>query len=463
MQRLRSSFRDPGGFVFSRNGAIYRQVNAVFAEEFEACSSAGLYDALTADGLLVGHRRVDRALAATAEAHAVLEPERVPFISYPYEWCFGELRDAALLTLDVQLRALERGFVLRDASAYNVQFVDGRPVFIDTLSFARYREGEPWAAYRQFCEHFLVPLVLIAARDPRCGSLLREFLDGVPLELASTLLPARSWLNPRTLLHVHMHARAQRRYAGSAVATEVRGRTLRKPALVALIGSLRAAVARQSWEPAGTQWAEYAGATNYSVAAEASKRALVRHFLGRLHPRPRSIWDIGANTGEYSRVAREITDLVVCFDVDHAAVERNYRTVRAHGETGLLPLALDLANPSPALGWAHSERMSLEERGPADAILALALVHHLAIGGNVPLASVAAFLARLGRSLVIEFVPKTDSQVRRLLTNRDDVFPDYTIDGFEQAFRQHFVIADREHVEDSERWVYLMTRTGSAA
>jgi hypothetical protein len=151
---VRGSFRDPSGFVYTADGTLYRQVNRVFAEEFDACVASGLYDDLAAGGLLVPHRNVGVERGATPDAHAVIEPARIDFVSYPYEWAFGELRDAALLTLDVQERALARGFVLRDASAYNVQFADGRPLFIDTLSFARYREGEPWAAYKQFCEHF---------------------------------------------------------------------------------------------------------------------------------------------------------------------------------------------------------------------------------------------------------------------------------------------------------------------
>lgn len=454
-ERVEASFRDPSGFVFTRDGTVYRQVNASFAAEFDACTASGLYDALERDRLLIPHRAADLALALTPDAHAVLAPERVPFISYPYEWCFGELRDAALLTLDVQVRALERGFTLRDASAYNVQFVDGRPVFIDTLSFAPYREGEPWAAYKQFCEHFLLPLTLMATRDVRCGLMLRDHLDGIPLDLGSALLPRRSWADVRTLLHVHLHARAQRKHHESKVSAVVGTRRIEKPALLALIGTLRGAVERLTWQPAGTQWADYVGATNYSDAAETAKRALVGSYLRRVGPA--TVWDLGANTGEYSRVAREIAPLVCAFDVDPAAVERNYRRIRAADETGLLPLVLDLTNPSPPNGWANRERMSLAERGPAGAVLALALVHHLAIGNNVPLEQVARYFAQLGRALVIEFVAKEDSQVQRLLRNRADVFPSYTREGFEQAFGQHFTIDASERVGDAERWLYLMT------
>lgn len=454
MTRFGASFRDPSGFVFKRDDRLFRQVNTVFADEFDACTSSGLYEALTRDGLLVAHRAADTSLAVAPDAYAVIEPDRVPFISYPYEWCFGELKHAALLTLDVQLRALGQGFVLRDSSAYNVQFVDGRPIFIDTLSFERYREGEPWIAYKQFCQHFLLPLMLMATRDIRCGLMLRDHLDGIPLDLGSTLLPRLSWLQPTALLHVHLHARAQRKYAETKVSAEVGKRTMSKSALVAFVGSIRNAVEHLAWQPEGTQWADYVDETNYSDASASAKQDLVRQYVGRSSPAV--VWDMGANTGVYSRVAREVAPLVVSFDVDPAAVERNYRTVRSRGETGILPLVLDFTNPSPALGWAHRERMSLGERGPADVVMALALVHHLAIAGNVPLDHVASFLAQLGNTLVIEFVAKSDSQVQRLLRNRPDIFPNYTREGFESAFGEFFTIDESQRVGDAERWLYRM-------
>ena len=455
-ERVGGSFRDPSGFVFTAGGTLYRQVDRSFSDEYDACVSSGLYDDLIGSGLLVEHRDVGVGFAATPDAHAVIAPTPVPFISYPYEWSFGQLRDAALLTLDVQERALGRGFVLRDASAYNVQLVDGRPLFIDTLSFERYRDGAPWAAYKQFCEHFVVPLALMSARDVRCGRLQREYLDGIPLDLGSALLPRGSWLRPGTLLHVHLHARAMRRYESVSVAEVTGGRRVGKEATLRLVASLREAVQGMDWRPGGTAWAGYASDHNYSDVAIEAKRRLVREHVAAVSPR--TVWDLGGNTGTFSRVAREAAQLVVCFDADPAAVELNYREVRAAKETGLLPLQMDLMNPSPGNGWANEERMSLESRGPADLVMALALVHHLAIANNVPLPTLADWLARLGRSLLVEFVPKSDSQVRRLLTNRADIFPHYTPDGFERAFEPGWTIEAKQRIDDSERTLYLMRR-----
>ena len=461
-EALGASYRDPSGFVYTRDGALYRQVNRVFRERYQAFLDSGLHAELVEGRLLVPHREVSLELAASPEAVAVLEPERVEFISYPYEWSFGQLRDAALLTLELQERALARGFTLRDASAYNVQFVAGRPLFIDTLSFEPREPDSPWAGYRQFCEHFLVPLALMSRVDVRLSALLRSHLEGIPLDLGSRLLPRLTWLRAGLLFHVHLHAMAQRRYAdrGSdpverSEPSAVARRGVSPTAAVGLVRSLRSAVESLDWTPAGTEWADYTQDNNYSSAAAESKRQAVLGLLRGLDAR--TAWDLGANTGEYSRAAREVVPSVVAFDIDPAAVERNYRRIKAGGETGILPLLLDLTNPSPALGWAHRERLSLGERGPADVLLALAVVHHLAIGHNLPLERVAAFLARVGRHLVIEFVPKSDSQVRRLLRDRADIFPDYTREGFEAAFRSHFRIERTIPVAESERTLYLMT------
>jgi len=294
----------------------------------------------------------------------------------------------------------------------------------------------------------------MSRRDVRCGRLLREYLDGIPLDFGSALLPGRTWASPGLLLHLHLHAKATRRYENASVATVARERTIDKRALSTLIGGLRGAVEGLTWQPAGTEWADYASDHNYSDAALEAKAALVRSFLAPLGAR--TVWDLGGNTGRFSRVAREVVPFVVCFDFDPAAVEQNYRQVRARGEAGLLPLQMDVMNPSPACGWAHEERLSLEARGPADVLMALALVHHLAISNNVPLPRVAEAFARLGRSVIVEFVPKEDSQVARLLRNRPDIFPDYTREGFEAAFSRHFELAERHRVGDSQRWLYLM-------
>jgi ribosomal protein L11 methylase PrmA len=460
-QAVEGSFRDPSGFVFTRDGTLYRQVNKGFRETFEAFLASGLYDELAQDGLLVTHRQASLEMAASADAFAVLQPDRVGFISYPYEWSFGQLQDAATLTLEIQQRALARGFTLRDSSAYNVQFRGGRPIFIDTLSFEPLEDGKPWTAYKQFCQHFLLPLTLMSSRDIRFGQLLRSYIDGIPLDLGSGLLPRRTWARLSTLLHIHLHAWAVGRYSDTAVGSATKGRAMSRQGLVTLVKNLGDATRRLSWRAAGTEWAEYVHDNNYTAAASQDKRNKVIAHVRSANAR--TVWDLGANTGEYSRAAREVVPQVISFDVDPAAVERNYRRVRAEGESGILPLLLDLTNPSPAQGWAGRERQSLEERGPADVVMALALVHHLAIGHNLPLEQIARYFARISRRLIIEFVPKSDSQVKRLLLSRPDIFPQYTKEGFEQAFARHFTIDSSSPIQESDRWLYAMSSQGAGA
>jgi hypothetical protein len=413
-----------------------------------------LYDKLVDVGLLIPHVEVDQVPAESDAAYKVIEPERVPFISYPYEWSFGQLKDAALATLSIQKRALKRDMSLKDASAYNIQFVRGKATLIDTLSFELYKEGQPWVAYRQFCQHFLAPLALMALKDIRLNQLLRVYIDGVPLDLASELLPWKTRFNFGLLTHIHIHAGAQKRYAGEEVKS--RGGTMGRQAMIGLISSLDAAIRKLNWNPGGTEWGNYYDITNYSDAAFEHKKELIGEWTGRVAPA--MTWDLGGNTGVFSRVVSEKGPYVVSFDIDPTAVEQNYRQMKGEGTQNLLPLLLDLTNPSPALGWANRERDSFGERGPADMVLALAVIHHLAISNNVPLPQLADFFADTGKWLVIEFVPKSDSQVKKLLASREDVFPNYTREGFEAAFRERFKMHEAVNVRESERMLYLMER-----
>lgn len=450
--RVPGSFRDPSGHVFLADGVLYRAVNPVYRPHYERLLDSGLYRALVDAGLLIPHEEVPPPAGAPQDAFRTIRPEPVRFISYPYEWCFSQLRDAALTTLRIQKIALEHDLSLKDSSAYNIQFHQGRPLLIDTLSFECYREGQPWAAYRQFCQHFLAPVAVMALTDPRLSQLLRVHLDGLPLDLASRLLPWRSRLSIGRLLHLHLHARSQARYADRAV--KVSAGTMRRTALLGLVDSLESAVQGLAWKPSRTTWGDYYEKTNYSPAAFAHKTETVRDLLASLAPE--TVWDLGANDGTFSRIASGQGRFTLSFDLDQVAVEKNYRRAREEGDRLLLPLLMDLANPSPALGWAHAERRSLAERGPADVALALGLVHHLAIANNLPLAAIAAFCRQIAKALIIEFVPKTDSQTQRLLRNREDVFPGYAQQQFEQAFRSHFRIESAVRIRESERTLYAM-------
>lgn len=452
--KLSASFRDPSGFLFRREGVLYRQVNQKYQPDYDRLMQSGLYQKLVAGGLLVSHQEVEIKAEQPEIAYRILQPEIVPFISYPYEWSFGQLKDAALATLAIARQALEFGMLLKDASAYNIQFHRGKPVLIDTLSFEIYQEGKPWVAYRQFCQHFLAPLALMAFIDVRMSQLLRVYIDGVPLDLASKLLPGKTRWNFGLASHIHMHANAQKKYADQAIDKSTSQQRMAKLSLLGLLDNLESTVRGLKWTPEGTEWADYYDATNYTRDAFDEKKTLVSTYIERVHPV--QVWDLGANNGEFSRLATTKGIDTIAFDIDPSAVEKNYRVVKSSNEQKMLPLVLDLTNPSPSIGWENRERQSLAERGPVDLVLALALVHHLAISNNVPLERLGATLAALGRWLVIEFVPKDDSQVQRLLATREDIFPTYTPEGFEEAFSQSFDILEKKPINGSKRTLYLM-------
>ena len=452
------SFRDPAGFIFRRDGLVFRQVNRTFADRWARLNASGLLSDLERRGLLIGHAEVGVETAfAPNSACAVIQPEQLAFVSYPYEWSFGLLKEAALVTLEAQSVAARAGYTLRDASAYNVQLHRGRPMLIDTLSFEPAEPDAPWWGYRQFCEHFLAPLALMAHRDVRCGLMLREFIDGIPVDLAATLLPGRTKLDVGLASHIHAHGRAVRRAANrrNDQTARVKGRmgSVRK---AALMDSLRRSVEKLRWNPGDTAWAGYAEATSYTPAAAASKDALVTRLLDAA--RGHVVWDLGANTGRFTAIAESLGRRVVAWDGDAGATELHYRAVRARSSESVIPLLVDLTNPSPGLGWENLERKTVIERSTADVVLGLALVHHLAIGRNIRLAMIADLLARLAPQAIIEFVPDSDPMAQQLLRTRADLRPSLELDGFRRVFEGRFEIVQDVPIEDSSRRLLLMRR-----
>ncbi len=454
------SFRDPSGFLFWQNGTLLRQVNLCFKDHYDFFMESGLCEELQAENFLIKHEEVPSTSGVGPSAYKTLKPEYLPFISYPYEWSFSQLKDAALLTLTILEKALNRGMILKDATAFNTQFRGTQPILIDTLSFEKYQPGLPWIAYKQFCEHFLAPLALMSYCDIRMSSLSHHYINGIPLDLTSRLLPHRTWLHPTLLLHVHLHAKSQKSFGKKQLKPKRSSTQFTLKALLGLADNLRSAVTALKWRPGGTEWGEYYNETNYSSRAMSVKEKMVLDFVTEANPKPNQVWDLGANTGLFSKAAASTGAYVISADVDPAAVEKNYLSEKAAKSDNILPLLMDLSNPSPMLGWANEERRSLLKRGPADLVLALALIHHLAISNNVPLERLANFFAECGRHLVIEFVPKNDSQVQRLLSSRSDIFPNYTEMEFEKVFSVLFAIERKQQIAESSRILYLMKRRG---
>jgi ribosomal protein L11 methylase PrmA len=440
------SFRDPDSRVFIRDGAVYRALSREGWEDWEALAATPL----AIDDRIVATEQVelDDLPELTGEpAAGALRHERIPFVSHPYEWPFSMLKDAALLQLGLGREALRHDLTLKDASAYNVQWRGAEPVFIDVGSFERLRPGEPWAGYRQFCMLHLYPLMLQAYRGVPYHAWLRGSIDGIEPSEARALLPR---FRRGVLAHVILHARLEARYAatgGREVKTELKRAGFGKELLDANLRKLEKLVRRLEYTPGRTAWTEY-GATNTYTSEEAEQKAgFVRAAAAR---RPGGLtWDLGCNDGTYSRVAAEHADYVVAIDADHATVDGLYRAL--DGRTDILPLVMSVTDPSPDLGWRGGERASLERRGTPDLVLALALVHHVVIAGNVPVAEFLDWLRSLDSALVIEFPDRDDPMVQRLLSGKTEAAnPDYDGERFERALGERF------RVERTER---LGTRT----
>jgi len=454
--RITGSFRDPSGFIFLHDGSIFRQINKVYESHYEQLMQSGLYKRLTNEGLLISHRETD-IRTENPDAYKIIRPESVPFISYPYEWCFSQIKSAAKATLRIQQLALQYSMTLKDASAYNIQFLKGKPILIDTLSFERYQEGSPWVAYRQFCQHFLAPIALMSMTDERLNQLARIYIDGIPLDMTSGLLTWRSWFRFGILSHIHLHAKSQGYFGDKQL--KGYGNRVSKRALEGIIDNLETTISHIKWRPEGTEWGDYYEDTNYSNDGLQHKREAVSDFLDEVSPE--TVWDLGANEGVFSRLASEKGIRTVAFDIDPAAVEKNYLRCLKDGDKNLLPLLMDLTNPSSGIGWANDERLTLKQRGPAHTVIALALIHHLVISNNVPFCKLAAFFSGICSCLIIEFVPKTDSQVNRLLRTRKDIFTDYTQERFEDEFNLLFAIRRAIKIKGSQRILYLMVRKGA--
>lgn len=459
-KRLAASFRDPSGFLFRDDDRLFRQVNKIYKNDYDLLMSSGLYERLTKKGWLITHREVENSPTNSEKIYKIIEPYELRFISYPYEWCFSQLKDAALLTLNIQKEAIKSGLCLKDASAYNIQFQNGKPVLIDTLSFSRYIEGQPWFAYRQFCMHFLAPLALMRHKDIRLGRLSMLYIDGIPLDLTNRLLPAKAKFIPGLLAHIYLHAHSQKRYSRSARVMRVK---VSKTGMIGLIESLEKAVQKLAWNPRGTDWIDYYRNTNYEEPAFNLKKQIVRELVEKL--KPGIIWDFGANTGVFSRLVQEVHGLhdcmVISSDSDPGAVEVNYLECKRQGAKQVYPLIIDLTNPSPAIGWNNNERQSFYQRGPVDLIIALALIHHLVISNNVPLDDIARLFATLGKNLIVEFVPKEDSQVQQLLASREDIYDNYTLPGFFDAFTRFFKLERQIPIQGTARIIFLFSsKTG---
>lgn len=454
VEQLHSSFRDPSGFMFKVDGVFYRQVNKLFKEDFDYFISSGCYDELVRTELLIPHETITENLAGTADWYLTLKPEQLQFISYPYEWSFDMLKDAALLTLKILKKALEKGMILKDATPFNIQFHREKMIFIDSLSFEKYHEEEPWAAYRQFCESFLGPLLLMHYKKIPIQQLMLAWPDGIPLSILQSLLPAKSKFSFHTYLHVHLNAR----FSNSNKSGTQKRVLFNRKKLINLIDSLEILVTKLKFPSHKSTWSSYyeeaAGRNNYL----AEKKRIITEWLDKMDS-VKTAADLGANNGEFSYLLAEKKIITLAGDFDHYCINNLYNNLKSQKKQNILPLLVDLSNPSPATGFNNEERPSFLNRSQFDLAMALALIHHLAVSKNIPFSKlVELFGLTTNKYLIIEFVPKNDEKVQLLLKNRKDIFINYNSQEFEKYFERRFKITSKAPIADSGRTLYLMEK-----
>lgn len=444
-----SSFRDPSGYIYYENNTVYRKINKCYFDKYDYLMTSGLYDELVKQNLLIEHEEVKRT-----DEYIIIKPVQLPFISYPYEWCFEQIKDASITTLKIQNISLKYNMTLKDATAYNIQFYQGKPFFIDTLSFDFYKEGEPWGAYGQFTRHFMAPLLLMTYVDENLNCLLRNYIDGTPLDLANNILKNRGGLT--AMQHIKLHNKSINKNNDSNK-VEVKQAHISKNSIINIIQMLERQITKLNRQNKDTEWDKYYDNTNYNDKAEISKIDYVQKYIDKINPTKEDIlWDFGANDGKYSRIAANKKTNIVSFDIDFNAVNRNYKKTKLENESNILPLLLDLTNPPPSIGFAQEERKGLTERGPVKCILLLALIHHICISNNVPIENLAKWLSKISKYIIIEFVPKEDSQIQKLLKTRKDIFDNYNQEEFEKEFTKYFEIVEKNKITDSLRTIYLM-------
>ncbi|HVE94475.1 MAG TPA: hypothetical protein VNB24_06105 [Acidimicrobiales bacterium] len=453
-----ASFRDVASTVFYRGGEVYRALSASALADWTAMSTTGFFSEAMASGRIVGTElaSIDAPPDALGgSATAVLRHERVPFVSYPYEWPFHMLKEGALAHLDLLTDALNAGVTMKDGYAYNVQFVGARPVFIDVMSFEP-ATGGPWAGYRQFCQTFLFPLMLQAQKRVPFQPWLRGSLEGISPVHMRGFYRGRDVFRTGVLKHVMLHAAVEARFSDKGAndtKAEMDAAGFSNQLALAAVRGIRKTVAKLEWKPKGSTWNDYRQTCTYTDADAEAKQTFVRRALAA--SRPSLVWDLGANDGAYSRIAAETADFVVATDLDDLVVDNLYGSLRSEGHEKILPLVFNIADPSPDLGWRATERRQLEARGRPDTVLALALIHHLVIGANLPMAGVIDWLASVTDHLVIEFVDANDPQTKRLLANKPpERHRDYTVENFERLLADRFDIASQETLASSTRVLY---------
>ena len=452
-KRNTSSFRDPSGYVFIEDNKVKRVINPIYFEQYKSLTDSGLYKTLFDKKYLIPHQEVSKS-----DSKISIEVSKIPFITYPYEWSFLQYKHAALLTLKIQKLCLENNFILKDASAFNITFHEGKPIFIDTLSFDFYKENNPWLAYKQFIMHFLGPLVLTKYFGQDHLKILSQNLEGISLQKLSQLLPFKSYFSPTIFTNVHLLAKYDKKYESDKKTVN---NNLSKVSQVKLLDGLYDFIANLSVNEK-TEWDHYYNQINYNDVAYQFKKEVVKDWF--LSIKGESLIDIGGNDGTFSRELKNVAKLIIVADVDPNAVEQNYKQVLKIKEKMILPIVANVLNPSANYGFNNGERFSFIDRVEdlhLDGCLALAVIHHITLSGNIPFSLSAQFFSKMAPNLLIEFPNRSDSWVQFLLDSKREFknhFDFYKEENFEKEYSVYFEILNKQKIASSERILYSLKR-----
>jgi methylase of polypeptide subunit release factors len=447
-----ASFRDPSGYMFHDGKTLRRVINPIYFPQYKSLTESGFFKTLIGNGLLIPH--VENS---ASEDKIVITPEEIPFITNPYEWSFEQFKHAALHTLKIQKYALSKGYILKDASAYNVTFHKGKPVFIDTLSFDFYEEGTPWRAYKQFITHFFGPLVLAKYHGTEVFKMLQTHIDGIPVKLIASMLPGKSKLSSTLFTNIHLLAKMESKHSEDYKA-ETKVAKLSKKAQSNILESLFDFIKKLEIKEA-SEWGDYYSKTNYETEAFQAKKELIKNWVAPLQPQ--KLIDVGGNDGTFARTVLDNVPHVIVTDIDSNAVDFNYKQIRQNKETNMLPFVCDVLQPAPGIGFNNTERNSLIERlqeYAPDVTMALALIHHITLSGNVPFEKSAEFFAKFSKNLIIEFPTREDSWVESLLVRKREFinhFDFYNEVNFEEGYNKYFKLEKKEAVTGTKRILYL--------
>jgi len=440
-----ASFRDPASTVYVGGGRVHRLIRPSYYDDYRHLMRSGLYDDLVGKGLLIPHQEIEKTYGKGE--FIVIEPEIVPLVSYPYEWSFMHLKEAAAVTLAVNRLAMEKGMMLKDASAYNLQFLNGHMCFIDTCSFTRYTPGMPWGAYSQFLRHFVCPLLLMKYSSPQDAKLSQLYIDGIPVRYVSKRMPLH------TLFSFGMWAHLRSQSLNFTVNPR-RKVSMSQYLVDTLLNNLAKFVKGLKYKTQSGGWIDYEDMGSYNSEGLKHKAQAVRELI-RASDCDRFL-DIGCNVGAYSQIALTLGRSVVAIDSDHDCINQMWST--RCDQAGLTPLVVDICNPSPGIGWYNEERGTFWERlGEVDCILALAILHHLCIKENVNLCMVASVFAAHASDLIIEWVPPEDEKAQMLMGLKTEI-PEYNHNRFLEAFGRFFRINSEVPIKGSGRIIYYMER-----